>query len=73
MGIGIVKYGNNAKEIIRYLFRRDLSDTEFAKVVGAIDDAFVLAESRGTKLFVIIKHPFIKRQDCFIEKMMMIC
>lgn len=61
-------YDNSAKDLLHQFFGRDLSEIEIANLVGAIDDAVILVEGRGDRIFVQIKHPKLKIHDVFIAR-----
>ncbi len=63
-----VIYDNLAKVLLRDFFARDLTETELANLYGAIDDAVILVEGRGDKIFAQIKHPKLKIHDVFIAR-----
>ncbi|HSK73971.1 MAG TPA: hypothetical protein VK892_19890 [Pyrinomonadaceae bacterium] len=57
-----------AGEVVRFLFGRELSETELANLVGAFDDSLMRVEARGEILFVQIFHPRLKIHHVFIAK-----
>ncbi|NJM53828.1 MAG: hypothetical protein HC846_10830 [Blastocatellia bacterium] len=63
-----VIYDNLTKALIKDFFGRDLSDTELANLVGAMENSVVLAEGRGDKIFVQVKHHKLKIHDVFIAR-----
>ena len=63
-----VFYDNSAKDLLHQFFGRDLSEIEIANLVGAIDEAVILVEGRGDRIFVQIKHPKLKIHDVFIAR-----
>lgn len=57
---------DSTRALLRKFFGYDLPDLELANLVGAIDDAVILAEGRGDRIFVQIRHPKLKIHDVFI-------
>jgi hypothetical protein len=63
-----VLYDDSAKEVLLDFFGRDLTEIELANLVGAINDAVILVQGRGDKIFVQIKHQKLKFHDVFIAR-----
>ncbi len=63
-----VIYDNSAKVLFLNFFGHELSEIELANLVGAIENAVILVEGRGDKIFVQIKHPKLKIHDVFIAR-----